>query len=222
MNAAFLGPRYSDAEIQKAIDAGGWVGKRADSAVLADTIAAHLASEKVVGLMQGRIDFSSEVGRGSRFWVEVPTVPDRAAEARAAPDRAGAGSRLAGGDRRFTIVYVEDNPSNIAFMRELVADLASVELLTAPTAEIGLELIRRHLPAVVIMDINLPGMSGFEAAKLLGEWPETRHIPIVGLSAAALVKDTTRAREAGFYRYLTKPVKVTELTGVLEGLLVGP
>jgi CheY-like chemotaxis protein len=94
-----------------------------------------------------------------------------------------------------------------------------VELLVAPTAEIGLELIRTHLPAVVIMDINLPGMSGFDAARQLREWPETRDIPVVGLSAAALVKDTTRAREDGFYRYLTKPVKIAELLGVLEELL---
>ena len=118
------------------------------------------------------------------------------------------------------VIYVEDNPSNIAFMRELVQDLASVELLTAPTAEIGLPLIRAHQPAVVIMDINLPGMSGFDAVKQLQEWPETRHIPIVGLSAAALIKDTTRANSAGFYRYLTKPVKVAELTATLEELLV--
>jgi CheY-like chemotaxis protein len=70
------------------------------------------------------------------------------------------------------------------------------------------------------MDINLPGMNGFDAVKLLQEWPDTRHIPIVGLSAAALMKDTARARSAGFYRYLTKPVKVAELTATLEELLV--
>jgi len=118
------------------------------------------------------------------------------------------------------VVYVEDNPSNIAFMRDVIEDLPSVELLTAPTAEIGLELIRARLPAVVIMDINLPGISGFEAVKRLKEWPETRAIPVIGLSAAALVKDTTRAKDAGFHRYLTKPVKVDELTRTLEELLV--
>jgi len=94
-----------------------------------------------------------------------------------------------------------------------------VELLTAPTAEIGLELIRARRPRVVIMDINLPGMSGFEAVKRLREWPETRDIPVIGLSAAALARDTARAKEAGFHRYLTKPVKVGELTETLEDLL---
>jgi len=178
-------------------------------------------SKRLAGLMYGSVGFSSEAGQGSRFWVEVPThhvqVADLTKEATVAP----VASALAAGGARHKVVYVEDNPSNIAFMRELVEDLASVELLTAPTAEIGLPLIRAHRPAVVIMDINLPGMSGFDAAKQLLEWPETAGIPIVGLSAAALVKDTARGKDAGFYRYLTKPVKVAELTAVLEELLVG-
>src|SRR5579863_953547 len=104
-------------------------------------------------------------------------------------------------------------------MRELVSELPSVELLTAATAELGLDMIRAHHPKVVIMDINLPGMSGFEAVRRLREWPETRDIPVIGLSAAALLRDQTRAKEAGFYRYLTKPVKVDELTHTLEQLL---
>ncbi len=118
------------------------------------------------------------------------------------------------------MIYVEDNPANIAFMRDLVGELSRVELITAPSAEIGLELIAAHLPDAVIMDINLPGMSGFDAMQRLREAPATRHIPVIGLSAGALLKDTNRARQAGFYRYLTKPVKVAELTRVLEELLV--
>jgi CheY-like chemotaxis protein len=120
---------------------------------------------------------------------------------------------------RRKIVYVEDNPSNIAFMRELMDDMPGVELITAPSAEIGLEVIRAHQPAVVIMDINLPGMSGFDAMKLLKESVETAAIPVIALSAAALPRDTARSREAGFFRYLTKPVKVDELTAVLNQLL---
>jgi CheY-like chemotaxis protein len=69
------------------------------------------------------------------------------------------------------------------------------------------------------MDINLPGMSGFEATRLLHEWPETRHIPVVALSAAAMVRDSERIQQAGFYRHLTKPVKVDVLAEVLEELL---
>jgi CheY-like chemotaxis protein len=170
-------------------------------------------------MMKGRIGFTSEVGRGSEFWIELPVHRYAAAEmSELAP--AAATSPLTGGDTRHKIVYIEDNPSNIAFMEDLLGDLPNVELMTAPTAEIGLELVRAHRPSAVILDINLPGMSGFDALQHLRGWPETRDIPVIGLSAAALLKDTKRAKEAGFYRYLTKPVKVDELTAVLEELLV--
>ena len=176
-------------------------------------------SKRLAELMKGLVGFESEVGRGSRFWIDIPIHRAASAETAAQPTIPST-SPLARGEAAHKIVYVEDNPSNIAFMRDLMDELPSVQLLTAPTAEIGLELIRAHNPVVVIMDINLPGMSGFDAVKQLREWPETKHIPVIGLSAAALAKDTARAKEAGFYRYLTKPVKVDELTRTLEELLV--
>jgi CheY-like chemotaxis protein len=179
-------------------------------------------SKRLAELMHSSIGFKSEVGLGSEFWIDLPIDRQPPVGESIAREQVRAGSRLAVGDRRHVVVYVEDNPSNIAFMRELVEDLPSVELLTAPTAEIGLELIRARQPKVVIMDINLPGISGFEAVNRLREWPETRDIPVIGLSAAALAKDTTRAKDAGFYRYLTKPVKVSELTEVLERILERP
>jgi CheY-like chemotaxis protein len=178
-------------------------------------------TKRLAEMMKGRVGFTSEVDRGSAFWVEMPVHRRVTAEVAQAQPAAGV-SPLATGAAKHKVIYIEDNPSNIAFMRDLVEDLPSVELFTAPTAEIGLELIRSHRPQVVIMDINLPGMSGFDAVQRLREWPETRSIPVIGLSAAALLKDTSRAREAGFYRYLTKPVKVPELTRTLEELLVKP
>jgi PAS domain S-box-containing protein len=178
-------------------------------------------TKRLAEMMKGRVGFSSEVDRGSAFWVEMPI--HRRPTTETAPPRPALGeSPLALGELRHKVVYIEDNPSNIAFMQDLIGDLSSVELLTAPTAEIGIELVRAHRPHVVIMDINLPGMSGFEAMQRLREWPETQGIPVIGLSAAALLKDTNRAKTAGFYRYLTKPVKVAELTRTLEELLVGP
>ena len=105
-------------------------------------------------------------------------------------------------------------------MKALVTEFERVQLITAPSAEIGIELVRMHRPHVVIMDINLPGMNGIEAARRLQEIPETCDIPVVALSAAAMPRDAQRAASAGFYRYLTKPVKVAELTAVLEELLM--
>ncbi len=177
-------------------------------------------TRRLAELMGGTTGFQSTEGEGSTFWIDLPihrhagSVPD----AKGTP--LASGSRLMGvAGPRFSIVYIEDNPSNIAFMEDLLSDFERVDLATAPTAEIGLELVRARKPNVVIMDINLPGMSGFEATRQLREWPETRQIPVIALSAAAMVRDEARVREAGFYKYLTKPVKVDELTGVLEALL---
>jgi CheY-like chemotaxis protein len=91
-----------------------------------------------------------------------------------------------------------------------------------PTAEIGLELARARRPDIIIMDIHLPGMSGTEAAKRLREWPETRDIPIIALTAAAMLRDARSIAEAGIGRVLTKPVKVDELLGVLSEYLQEP
>jgi len=179
-------------------------------------------SKRLAELMHGAVGFASSVGAGSQFWIEVP-IHHADTRERERPIVVPPGTSVLAipTATHHTIVYVEDNPSNIAFMRDLIDELPSVDLFTAPTAEIGLELIRSRLPALVIMDINLPGISGFDAVKQLREWPETREIPVVGLSAAALPRDAHRARETGFHRYLTKPVKVAELIGVLEELLLG-
>jgi CheY-like chemotaxis protein len=106
-------------------------------------------------------------------------------------------------------------------MQELIEELDRVTLLSVPTAEVGIELVRDRRPDVVIMDINLPGMSGYEATRKLRQWPETREIPVIALTAAAMTGDRKRFADAGFYRYLTKPVRVAELIGTLEELLSG-
>lgn len=88
------------------------------------------------------------------------------------------------------------------------------------TGEDAYRLFCELAPDVVVMDINLPGMSGFDATRRMREWPETRNIPVIGLSAAAMPRDRKRAEEAGLYRYLTKPVDVNALVAALEEVLV--
>lgn len=175
-------------------------------------------TRRLAELMNGSVGFHSEPGVGSEFWVELPAALDPETARPAAskrPDRS-----FTDHHRRHLIVYIEDHPANITFMRELLTDLPGIELLTAPNGEQGLELVRMHRPHLVIIDINLPGMSGIEAIAQLRSSPETRAIPAIALSAAAMQHDIERARAAGFDHYLTKPVRVTELLAVLEDLLV--
>jgi PAS domain S-box-containing protein len=179
-------------------------------------------SKRLAEIMGGRVGFHSVPGHGSQFWVELvvhQVAPREAASARG--ESHAASSPLIGGHgERHVVVYIEDNPSNIAFMEDFLADFERITLIVAPTAEIGIELARARPPDLVLMDIHLPGMSGFEALEKLREWPETRNIPVVALTAAAMLRDSRRVEEAGFYRYLTKPVKIDELSQVLEELLV--
>ncbi len=176
-------------------------------------------SKRLAEMMGGAVGFTSEAGRGSEFWIDLPELVETKDELAAAATRGARESPLAREGKRYLLVYVEDNPSNVALMEAIVEDLPSIAMLTASTAEIGLELIRARRPDVVVMDINLPGMSGIEAKRRLAESPDTRSIPVIALSAAALPGDTTRANTAGFARYITKPVKVDELTHALEQIL---
>jgi len=178
-------------------------------------------SKRLAEIMGGSVGFTSVQGQGSRFWIELSAHRVRSSDRPITrTDRRLVSPLDDSHGSRFSVVYVEDNPSNVAFMTDLLDDYERVHLVTAPTAEIGIELVRTRRPDVVIMDINLPGMSGFDAIKRLKEWPETRDIPVIALSAAAMVRDAARIKDAGFYRYLTKPVKVDELAAVLEELLV--
>jgi PAS domain S-box-containing protein len=176
-------------------------------------------TKRLAELMGGSVGFQSVPGVGSEFWVDVPmqaageAAPEPLVTARA---ESRPGLQTAG---KHLILYVEDNPANVLFMKDLLGAFESIELVTAPTAEMGVELARARPPALVIMDINLPGMSGLDALYELKAAPETARVPVIALTAAASERDRQRGEQAGFYRYLTKPVQVDELEGAIESLL---
>lgn len=168
-------------------------------------------------LMGGDVDFRSIAGQGSEFWVDLPR---HSSEIRSSPPPAAReeGTARAARQMRRLVLYVEDNPANVTFMEDFASTLENVELVSVPTAEVGVDFARRRRPQVVIMDINLPGMNGIEALRALRSVPETKDVPVIALTAAASQRDRERGVQAGFHQYLTKPVKVTELVTTLEAL----
>ena len=115
-----------------------------------------------------------------------------------------------------TLLYVEDNPANLMLVEQLIARRPDMRLLTAVNATLGIEVARAAQPMVILMDINLPGISGIEALKILREDPATAHIPVIALSANAMPQDVEKGMKAGFFHYLTKPIKVKELMDTLN------
>ena len=173
-------------------------------------------SKRLAELMQGSVGFQSTPSQGSEFWVELPLHVARS-EPRELSER-DRGQPLPR-DLRGSVLYIEDNPANVRFMQDVLEPFEGVKLVTAPTAELGVELARANPPSVVILDINLPGMSGLDALALLRSWPETRAVPVIALTAAASAQDRERGERLGFYRYLTKPVDVADLESTLENLI---
>jgi PAS domain S-box-containing protein len=174
-------------------------------------------TKRLAHLMEGDVGFESLPHEGSSFWVELPAHESVAPHTDAS--RAAEGGPHVPLRGRREVLYVEDNPANVTFMRDLVDSFDAIDLLTAPTAEMGIELARQRHPDVILMDINLPGMSGLDAVQALRSAPETKDIPVIALTAAASERDKQRGVQAGFYRYLTKPVKVDELVAALETVL---
>ncbi|HYP76774.1 MAG TPA: PAS domain S-box protein [Polyangiaceae bacterium] len=176
-------------------------------------------TRRLAELMSGSVGFVSEPGKGSEFWLDLPVFEESRVRMPASMPKLASETLSTLTEPSYKVVYIEDNPSNIAFMRDLLEEFERINLIAIPTAEVGIEVVREQRPDLVIMDINLPGMSGFEATRRLRDWPETADIPVIALTAAAMVGDRKRASEAGFRKYLTKPVKIDELLQLLKELL---
>jgi signal transduction histidine kinase/AmiR/NasT family two-component response regulator len=175
-----------------------------------------VVTKRLVELMGGVIGVDSTVGVGSVFWVELSltTAPQLAAP-EAGPAALVQSPALDGAPPR-TLLYVEDNPANLELVELLIARRTDLRLLSAADGNLGIEFARAYLPEVILMDINLPGISGISAMKILRADPATAHIPIIALSANAVPRDIEKALEAGFFNYLTKPIKVNEFMEALD------
>lgn len=171
-------------------------------------------TKQLAELMGARLGVDSREGVGSVFWVDLPC-----ADAPVAQETAPAQHQIR--SVALDVLYVEDNPSNIAVMSAFLDQHPNVRLRTAGDGTSGLALARERRPDIVLLDIHLPGMGGYEVLRQLRADPKLQSVPVVALSADAMPHDLQRGRAAGFDHYIAKPIDLVELLRVLNGLMLG-
>ncbi len=173
-------------------------------------------SKRLIEAMDGSIGVESVVGTGSTFWVELAAAktenyPPEGAGADAVTQSTYVTAR--------TLLYIEDNPANLRLVQKIISTHTRLLLLDARTAEHGLELAAIHHPDLIMLDINLPGMNGFDALRHLHNDPMTADIPVIAISANAMERDVKKGLAAGFTDYLTKPLDIAKFLVLLDTLL---
>jgi signal transduction histidine kinase/CheY-like chemotaxis protein len=178
-----------------------------------------VVSKRLVELMGGAIGAQSTPGVGSEFWVELRGCAAPEAVVPPAPSTVRAPAQARGDQPQATVLCVEDNPANLLLVERLLAGRTDLRLITAGDGRCGVEMARRELPDLVLMDINLPGISGLTALRMLQGDASTAHIPVLALSANAMPRDIEKGLAAGFFRYLTKPIHLDEFMQALDAAL---
>ncbi|MCW9034888.1 MAG: PAS domain S-box protein [Rhodospirillales bacterium] len=171
-------------------------------------------TKQLVTAMKGKIGFESIDGEGSTFWVDLPISTTVSPLQEKLNTENTNHQQIIPNEK--TILYVEDNPLNFDLMVDIVDEIPGLKLIGAQDAEMGLQYVIEKQPDIIIMDINLPGIDGNEAVRRLRKNEQTKHLPVIALSADAMSKSIDESKKAGFDDYLTKPVDVNQLKLALD------
>jgi len=186
-------------------------------------------TKNIVELMGGNVGVISEEGKGSSFWIEFPcddyladaNDPYSNVEGACADKKINSETQniLSQTEEKSTVLYIEDNPANLRLVSILLGKLPHIHLLSAHEPYMGLELAEKHKPDLILLDINLPGMSGYEVLNHLQQHNKTAAIPVIAISANAMPEDIKKGLNAGFIEYITKPIDLKNLMNVIDAIL---
>ncbi|MDH5472584.1 MAG: ATP-binding protein [Gammaproteobacteria bacterium] len=176
-------------------------------------------TKDLVELMGGAIKCSSKIDEGSCFSFTLPVNQNVDIEQTSVGAVSVRPEVLPVLNKVRKILYVEDNLANMKLVRSILGDRPNINFLSAETGEEGLEIARKELPDLILMDINLPGINGYEALALLRQDEKISKIPVVALSANAMTHDIKRGEKESFDRYLTKPFDVIDFLKVIDEIM---
>lgn len=190
----------------------------AESSEIEGTGIGLVISKKVIEMMAGEIGVESQPGKGSTFWIEIPLADTH--QTAASQDR----TEIPVTDTTIrdikdttgSVLYIEDNRTNMMLVQNIIAQFSSLELLEASEAQTGIALAAKYQPNLILMDISLPGIDGFEALAILRNQESTRNIPVIAVSASAMKADIIRAQATGFKNYITKPINISDFINTIE------
>ncbi|WP_297417573.1 ATP-binding protein [Clostridium sp.] len=176
-------------------------------------------AKQLAELMNGEIYVISEKDMGSHFWVELPYV-----ESPVLPDSENVISsekpNSISNDNTYKVLYVEDNPANLRLVERILSQIVNIKMLSATSGELCLDLALAHKPDLILLDINLPGIDGFEVFKKLKMFKDTCDIPIIAISAHAMPKDIEKGLKLGFTDYITKPINIQHFIDTISNILI--
>lgn len=173
-------------------------------------------TKKLMELMDGKIGVDSVSGVGSTFWIELSF-----SEINPLPEKVNLSKeevQSISKQNKFgkTILYIEDNPANLKLVTQAINTKTDYDIISAPNVALGVELAESHQPCLILMDINLPEIDGYQGLEILKNNAKTQHIPVVAISANAMPTDISKGKGAGFLDYLTKPIDMKRLFSCID------